>query len=135
MYSAPVKLLTSNAIFWLRLRLLCSSGSLSNGNGNENVKKAIGLDEQRQRREIRSRDVLWRTKTQDDNFFFLPENLGAAPKNSIQGKFNYIWDFTRLGIIARKFEKSEAFLMSDVFTALAVVVTKAPYVIQSTFSS
>ena len=82
MHSAPVELLPSNAIFWLRLRLLCSSGSLlsnHDGNGNENVKKAIGLDEQnnnfacasralhfftvteRQRREIRSRNVLWRT--------------------------------------------------------------------------
>ena len=31
--------------------------------------------------------------------------------------------------------KNEAFLMSDVFTALAVVVAKAPYFIHSTLSS
>ena len=81
MHSAPVELLPSNAIFWLRLHLLCSSGSLlsnGDGDGNENVKKAIGLDEQnnnfacasralhflavttRQWREIPSSGVLWR---------------------------------------------------------------------------
>ena len=62
-------------------------GSLSNddGDGNENGKKAIDLYEQknnfargRLRRENASFHVLWRTKTQDNDFLFLFLNFNAV---------------------------------------------------------
>ena len=130
MHSAPVELLPSNAIFWLGLRVLCSSGSLlsnGDGNGNENVKKSdrLGWAKQQLCMCITCITLLcryWTTTTWNSlkkrfmkdiskrrQLFLSPCKLGCSPWEFNSGKFNYIWDFTRLGIIARKFEKGEAF--------------------------
>ena len=69
-----------------------SGGSFSNddGDGNENVKKAISSRFSvlyvyllsRLRRENTLFHVLWRTLTSDDEYFFLFLNLSAVSKKS-----------------------------------------------------
>ena len=79
-------------------------GSFSNddGDGNENVKKAIGLDKQNNSARASCFFVYFFTDVKLPNFifyggrkqataiFFFFLNLSAVPKKSIPGKFAYI---------------------------------------------
>ena len=47
------------------------------------------------------------------------------------GKFAYICHFQQIGINATKIEKTGIHFKTDVFTALAVVDAKAPYVLEN----
>ena len=93
---------------WSLLLIGCFSND--DGYGNENVKKEIGLISKKTTLHVHhaflyislpslhdydvkfpdARFKLWRTKTHDDEFFFLLLNLGSVPKNSIPRKFTYI---------------------------------------------
>ena len=121
-------------------------GSFGNddGDGNENVKKAIGL----LRKQLCTYITLFctflcrhcttttwkclihvirRTWTSDDKFFFLFLNLSAVAKKSTLGKLSYIWHFLQIRINATKFEETRIHFKSDVLTAVAVVDAKATY--------
>ena len=101
-------------------------GSFSNeeGDGNENVKRAIDSLSKtitlhvhhaflyislplagRQRRENAYFHVLWRMQTNHDEFFFLSLTFGGIPKKSTPGKNSPTLTFQRSGINATKFEK------------------------------
>ena len=103
-----------------------SLGSFSNddGDGNEIVKKRIGLDWQNNNFaraslfytflcrhcttttwKCLSFIFLWRTLPSDDELFFLFLNLQTVSKKTTSRKFSYIWHFQRTGINATKFEK------------------------------
>ena len=104
-----------------------ASGSFSNndGDGNKNVKKAIGLITKttlhvhlhflvhwyigavtaRLQHEISWWDVLWRMWTRQQIFLSL-SNLGVVSKNSTPGNFSYIWHLKWAGIIETAFEKT-----------------------------
>ena len=66
-------------------------------------------------------DVLWRTWTYDDRFFFLYLNMDKALKNSTPGKVAYIWRIERFQIDAIKFERTQIHFISNVLTAAVVV--------------
>ena len=112
-------------------------GSLSNDDGdvNENVKKAVGLDWQyifarasrffvhvfavtaQLRRESALFHVLWRTWAQDD-FVFLVLHFDMVFYNSTPDKMSHIWWIERDGISAIKFEAARLHF----FVPVAVVV-------------
>ena len=58
--------------------------------------------------------------------FSIFPNLNAVPKKSTLEKFAYVRHFQRIGINAKKFEKTPIHFKSDVFAAVAVVDTKTP---------
>ena len=104
------------------------SFSNANGDGNQIVKTTTSHVQHifvhlfavtaRLRREILSCDVLWRTQIHHDEFFPSLSKLGSVSKNSIPGKFSYIWHFKRVGIIATKFVKKRIRVNSEVFPAV-----------------
>ena len=62
--------------------------------------------------------------------------MNAVPKKSTLEKFAYFRHFQRIGIKAKKFEKTPIHFKSDVFAAVAVADAKTPYYIeQSTANS
>ena len=124
-----------------------SVGSLSNddGNGNENVKKAIGLLSKTTSLHVRHAflyislpllhdyDVKMPSftfyggrKASDDKLFFLFLNLSAVPKKSAPGKLAYISYFQRIEINATRLEKTPIHFKSDVFAAVTFVDAKSP---------
>ena len=56
------------------------------------------------------------------NFSFSPK-LNFLLKNSTPGKFAYIGQGERVGIIAPKFQRTRSHFLSDVLAAVAVVVS------------
>ena len=62
-------------------------------------------------------------------FLFL--NLNAVPKKSTLEQFAYFRHFQRIGMNAKKFEKTPIHFKSDVFAAVAVVDAK-PYSLTAT---
>ena len=46
--------------------------------------------------------------------------MRVVPKKSTPGKMAYIWHFQRIGISAKKFEKTRIHVKSDIFAAVAV---------------
>ena len=66
---------------------------------------------------------MWRfmgTWTHHDKFFFVFLNLDAATKDS--PPVTFIWQFCRVEMILKKFEKSQMYVISDIFATVAVVV-------------
>ena len=115
--------------------------SLSNddGNGNENGKKAIGLDWQdnnsarvsrffvhflavvaRLRRKSSYFHLLSRTCTQENYFLFLFLNFDTVFQNSPLEKFASICRIKRDGITPIKFEVAPIHFLKDVFVAMVV---------------
>ena len=76
----------------------------------------------RLRRETSQCDVLRRTWTCYDKSSLLYLNMDKALKNSTPGKVAYIWRIERFQIDAIKFERTQINFLSDVFTAVVVVV-------------
>ena len=72
---------------------------------------------------IASFHVLSTTWTCDDEFLFLSLNLNTFLNNSTPWKFAYIGKSERAGIIALKFQRTRSHFLSDVFAAVAVVVS------------
>ena len=58
--------------------------------------------------------------------FFLFLNSNAVPKKSTPGKSAYIRHFQRVGLNAKKFEKTLIHFKTDVLAAVAVVNAKTP---------
>ena len=131
-----------------KLLSLWTLGSFSNddgdGDGNQDVKKAIGL-----LRKITTLHVhhaflyisspslhdydvkmpnckFYGGRKSDDESLFLSLNLSAVLKKSTPGKFAYTCHFQQTGINATKIEKTGIHFKSDVFAAVAVVDAKAP---------
>ena len=119
--------------------------SFSNGDGNENVKKTIGLLSKTTSLHVHQaflyislpllheNDVKMPSfsfyggrKTSDDKLFFLFLNLSVVPKKSTPGKLAYISYFQRIGINATKLEKTPIHFKSDVFAAVTFVDAKSP---------
>ena len=112
-----------------RVRIIGTLGSFSNddGDGNENVKKTIGLVSKTTNLHVHLAFLYFSQpplqeydvkmphftfyggrKGSDDKFFFLSLNFSAVPKKSTPGKFAHFWHFKRIGINAEnKFEKRE----------------------------
>lgn len=66
---------------------------------------------------------MWRfmaTWTHHDKFFFVFLNLDAATKDS--PPVTFIWHFSRVEMILKEFEKSQMYVISDIFATVAVVV-------------
>ena len=122
-------------------------GSFSNddGDGNEIMKKAIGLLSKTISLHVHHAflhislpllhdyDVKMPSftfyggrKTSDDKLFFLFLNLSAVPKKSTPGKLAYISYFQRIEINATKLEKTPIHFKSDVFAAVTIVDAKSP---------
>ena len=114
--------------------------------GNENGKKAIGLDWQnnnfarashlfvhffavaaRVQRENALFQALSRTWTQDNDFLFLFLKFDTAFKNSTPAKCANIWRIERVGIKAIKFEVARIHFLSDVFVTLRAEATFSRY--------
>ena len=57
--------------------------------------------------------------------FFLFLDLRAVHRESIQGKFAYIWQFQQILINATKFGKMQIHFKSDVFAAYAITAAKS----------
>ena len=122
-----------------------SVGSFSNGDGDENIKKAIRLLSKTTSLHVRhtflyislpllhdynmkmpSFTFYGGCKTSDDKLFFLFLNLSAVPKKSTPGKLAYISYFQRIEINATKLEKTPIHFKSDVFAAVTFVDAKSP---------
>ena len=122
-----------------------SVGSFSNGDGDENIKKAIRLLSKTTSLHVRhtflyislpllhdynmkmpSFTFYGGCKTSDDKLFFLFLNLSAVPKKSTPGKLTYISYFQRIEINATKLEKMPIHFKSDVFAAVTFVDAKSP---------
>ena len=118
-----------------------SVGSFSNddGDGNENVKKVIGLLSKTTTLHVHHAflyislpllhdyDVKMPSftfyggrKTSDDKLFFLFLNLSAVPKKSTPGKLAYISYFQRIEISATRLEKTPIHFKSDIFAAVTL---------------
>ena len=69
---------------------------------------------------IRREQTTW---TYDDEFLFLSLNLIFFVKNSTTGKFAYSWKSEWVGIITLKFQRTRSHFLSDVFAAVALVVS------------
>ena len=116
-------------------------GSLSkdDGNGNENGKKAIGLDWQNKnsarvsrffvhslafvaplRRKSAYFHLLSRTCTQENYFLFLFLNFDTVFQNSPLEKFASICRIKRDGITPIKFKVARIHFLKDVFVAMVV---------------
>ena len=65
--------------------------------------------------------ILWRTRTQDNDFFFLFLHFDIVFYNSTPEKTANIWRIERQGISATKFEAAQPDFLNDVFVAVAVV--------------
>ena len=104
------------------------------GDGNQDVKKAIGLLSKTTTLHehhaflyislpsLHDYDV----KTSHDESLFLSLNLSAVLKKSTPGKFAYACHFQQIGINATKIENTGIHFKTDVFAAVAVVDAKAP---------
>ena len=124
----------------LNKKLWFCQGSLSydDGDGNENGKKAIGLDLQnnnsalasrfflhffsvaaRPQRESAKFHILSRSWTQDIDFFFFSWTLIQSFRIQLQ-KIANIWRTERVWISATKFEVARIHFLSDVCAAVAV---------------
>ena len=122
-----------------------SVGSFSNGDGDENIKKAIRLLSKTTSLHVHhtflyislpllhdynmkmpSFTFYGGCKTSDDKLFFLFLNLSAVPKKSTPGKLAYISYFQRIEINATKLEKTPIHFKSDVFAAVTFVDAKSP---------
>ena len=62
----------------------------------------------------------------DDEFSFLFLNLNKILKNSTPGKVACIWPIERVQIEAIKFERTQLHFLTDVFTAVVVVLAEGP---------
>ena len=123
-----------------------SVGSFSNddGDGNENVKKAIGLLSKTTSLHVHHAflyislpllhdyDVKMPSftfyggrKTSDDKLFFLFLNLSAVPKKSTSGKLAYISYFQRIEVNATKLEKRQ-FILKVMFSVLSPLSMLVP---------
>ena len=80
----------------------------------------------RLRRELPNFYVSSTSWTYDDKFLFLSLNLNFFLKNSTPGKFAHIGQSERVGIIALKFQRTQSHFLSEVFAAVAVVVSLTP---------
>ena len=132
---------------YYKLPLPLGRFSNDDGDGNGNVKKAIGLINIATTRHMRwtflyifcrhCRTRIW-------NFLiehFMEEvntwqqiflsNLGLVSKNSTLENFTYIWHLKQVGIIATMFEKNWIHFNSDVCVAVTVVIAKASYNLMS----
>ena len=126
---------------WLSVPRVFLIGSLSkdDGNGNENGKKAIGLDWQNKnsarvsrffvhslafvaplRRKSAYFHLLSRTCTQENYFLFLFLNFDTVFQNSPLEKFASICRIKRDGITPIKFEVAPIHFLKDVFVAMVV---------------
>ena len=123
-------------------------GSFSNddGDGNEDVKKAIGLLRKTETLHghhaflyislpsLHDYDVKMPNckfyggrKQSDDEFLFLSLNLSVVLKKSTPGKFTYMCHFQPIGINVTTIEKTGIHFKTVVFAAVVVVDAKAPY--------
>ena len=123
--------------------MLIGSFSNDDGDGKENVKKAVGL--------LRKTTTLYvhhvflyislpslhdyDAKMPNCKFYggrkqattnILSLKLSAVLKKSTLGKFAYTCHFQQIGINATKIEKTGIHFKTDVFAAVAVVDAKAP---------
>ena len=120
-----------------------SVGSFSDGDGNENVKNAVGLLSKTTSLHMHhaflyisllllhdynlkmlSFTFYGGRKTSDDKLFFLFLNLSAVPKKSTPGKLAYISYFQRIEIKATKLEKMPIHFKSDFFGAVTLSMLK-----------
>ena len=121
-------------------------GSFSNddGDGNQDVKKAIGLLRKTTTLHVHHAflyisspslhdyDVkmpnckFYGGRKQATTNLFFSLNLSAVLKKSTPGKFAYTCHFQQIGINATKIEKTGIHFKTDVFAAVAVVDAKAP---------
>ena len=126
---------------------VCTLGSFSNddGDGKEDVKKAIGLLRKTTTLHVhhaflyislpslRDYDVkmpnckFYGGRKQATTNLFFSLNLSAVLKKSTPGKFAYTCHFQQIGINATKIEKTGLHFKTDVFAAVAVVDAKAAY--------
>ena len=65
-------------------------------------------------------------QTSDDESLFLSLNLNVVLKESIPGKFTYIFHFQQIGINPTKIEKTGTHFKKDLFPAIAVINANAP---------
>ena len=121
-------------------------GSFSNddGDGNQDVKKAIGLLRKTTTLHVHHAFLYISSPSLHDydvkmpnckfyggckqattNLFF-SLNLSVVLKKSSPGKFAYTCHFQQIGINATKIEKTGIHFKTDVFAATAVVNAKAP---------
>ena len=122
-----------------------SVGSFSDGDGNENVKNAVGLLSKTTSLHMHhaflyisllllhdynlkmlSFTFYGGRKTSDDKLFFLFLNLSAVPKKSTPRKLAYISYFQLIEINTTKLEKTPIHFKSDVFAAITFVDAKSP---------
>ena len=118
------------------------TGSFSNddGDGNQDVKKAIGLLRKTTTLHVHHAvlyislpslhdyDVkFYGGRKQATTNLFLSLNLSAVLKKATPGKFAYTCHFQQIGINATKIEKAGIHFKTDVFAAVTVVDAKAPY--------
>jgi len=124
-------------------KTLKRSLSKDDGDGNENGKKAIGLDKQNnnfarasrlfvhfsavvarlQRETARSNFMFCRGREHETTtFFFFSWTLMQSFRFQFQKKFVNIWRIKRDGMSAIKFEALRIHFLSEVFLAVAVVV-------------
>ena len=124
-----------------------SVGIFSNddGDGNENVKKTIGLFSKTTSLHthhaclyislplLHDYDVKMPCftfyggrKTSDDKLLFFFLNLSTVPKKSTPGKLAYISYFQQIEINATKLEKTPIHFKSDAFAAVNFVDVKSP---------
>ena len=114
------------------LQVLCkvfSLGSFSNfngdGDGKEDVKKAIGLSRKTTTLHVHHAFLFISLLSLHD-FLFLSLNLSAVLKKSTPVKLAYTCHFQQIGINATKMEKTGIHFKSDVFAAVAIDDAEAP---------
>ena len=137
-----VRLLT----MWMAVMVLIL-GSFSNddGDGNQDVKKVIGLLRKTTTLQVHHAflyislpslhdyDVkmpnckFYGGRKQATTNLFFSLNLSSVLKKSTPGKFAYTCHFQQIGINATKIEKTGIHFKTDVFATVAVVDAKAPY--------
>ena len=108
---------------------ICIYQGPRDGDGNENVEKAIGLDQRNNALLYMSLPSLHDYDVNIPNFMLEDVNKGrwmfklelGLPKKWTQIKYAYIWLFWWKGIKATKFEKTRTHFKSDVFAAVAAV--------------
>jgi len=111
-----------------------------NGDGNENVKKAIGWIGKTTtlhhaffvyfftvtvplRREKASFHVLWRMLTSHDEISFLSLNVDIVVSKSAPEEFGCIWQSNWSGKIAIEIERRQIRFLCDIFVPFAVVLS------------
>ena len=105
-------------------------GSFSNDDGNQDVKKAIGLLRKTTSLNVHHAFLYISLPSLHDYDVKMPNcnslNLSAVLKKSTPWKFAYTCHFQQIGINVAKIEETGIHFKTDVFAAVAVVDAKAP---------